>query len=397
MSKSDTTHFDDYRPQTAVKHAILNAYLPAYFDILGSLHNRLVYIDGFAGPGSYSTPTGDTFDGSPAHALRLVAQNAKWRSRVYFIFVEQNKQHAQQLERVAKNICEENPDLEPPVVACGTFADEIGGLLDHIDEHGYRLAPTFLFADPCGIKGASHSVIGRLISRPGCEAFIFFNFDAVRRVLGAIDKPSMLPVLRELFGDDMDIGGIADDVASTNDSFRSEQIIINKYQESLSKYGARFTLPFRIEYEHRRATSHYLIHATKHPKGFSVMKHAMWKATRETIGRGSMEFRQASEDGSLVLLDADLTQMQHEILSRLSDGPAMAREFKKDWTARPSDRFTDSMYLGQLIQLEADGKIEVWDRENKARVPMQSRRKITNGEHKGKPTVPDDNWIRLAK
>src|ERR1051326_8578928 len=83
----DREHFEDYREQTQVKHSILAAYLPAYYHILKRSSKNLVYIDGFAGPGSYvQSQTGKTFDGSPLLALQLIADNEDFSRQVRTIF-----------------------------------------------------------------------------------------------------------------------------------------------------------------------------------------------------------------------------------------------------------------------------------------------------------------------
>jgi len=41
-------------PHTSAKHQILRKYLDAWLPILGRHNSRIVYIDGFAGPGEYS-------------------------------------------------------------------------------------------------------------------------------------------------------------------------------------------------------------------------------------------------------------------------------------------------------------------------------------------------------
>lgn len=40
-------------PHTAAKHALLKNYLGAWFPILASARGRVVFLDGFAGPGHY--------------------------------------------------------------------------------------------------------------------------------------------------------------------------------------------------------------------------------------------------------------------------------------------------------------------------------------------------------
>ena len=73
---NDSKHFEDYREQTRVKHEILSAYLPAFFTILGSRHKNLVFIDGFAGPGTYKeSETGTSHNGSPIRALEVIGES----------------------------------------------------------------------------------------------------------------------------------------------------------------------------------------------------------------------------------------------------------------------------------------------------------------------------------
>jgi spore photoproduct lyase len=79
---NDREHFEDYRAQTQVKHEILAAYLAPYFQIVGKTNKNLLYIDGFAGPGAYTkADTGETFDGSPLLALKLIAGNDRFPRR----------------------------------------------------------------------------------------------------------------------------------------------------------------------------------------------------------------------------------------------------------------------------------------------------------------------------
>lgn len=59
--------------QTEGKHLVLKYYLDGWFPILGSSHRRILYIDGFAGPGEYS----DGQPGSPLLALGCVKRHKR--------------------------------------------------------------------------------------------------------------------------------------------------------------------------------------------------------------------------------------------------------------------------------------------------------------------------------
>jgi three-Cys-motif partner protein len=91
-ASDDREHFEDYRDQTRVKHEILAAYLPVYFNILADSNKNLNYLDGFAGPGTYTlADTGESIDGSPLRALKLIAQNLKFAQHVSPMFIERDE------------------------------------------------------------------------------------------------------------------------------------------------------------------------------------------------------------------------------------------------------------------------------------------------------------------
>ena len=73
-------------PHTAAKHKILRKYLDAWFPILAKGNKKLVYLDGFSGPGRY---TGGEL-GSPLVALQsALTHREKLNSELEFIFIEE--------------------------------------------------------------------------------------------------------------------------------------------------------------------------------------------------------------------------------------------------------------------------------------------------------------------
>ena len=56
----------DIEPHTLAKHEILKRYLEAWFPILLTYNQRIVYLDGFCGPGRYKGGE----DGSPIIAIK---------------------------------------------------------------------------------------------------------------------------------------------------------------------------------------------------------------------------------------------------------------------------------------------------------------------------------------
>ncbi len=225
MAKSnDREHFEDYREQTQVKHSILAAYLPAYYHILKRWSNNLVYIDGFAGPGNYvQSETGKTFDGSPLLALQLIASNEEFSKQVSTIFIESDDVLFNQLKARVDNFYQEHPNIRKPLYRCGTFSDTLNQILGTLDG---KLAPTFLFVDPCGVSGASFETIRAVMSNEKCEAFIFFNIDGVRRIAGL---SALSPVLVELMGSEERARTLHEKLRTTNNAKAREEIILFEY------------------------------------------------------------------------------------------------------------------------------------------------------------------------
>ena len=74
-------------PHTRGKHLVLKGYLDAWFPIMGSTNQRILFVDGFAGPGEYET--GEI--GSPLIALNSLKDHRARHlvtAEVFFVFIE---------------------------------------------------------------------------------------------------------------------------------------------------------------------------------------------------------------------------------------------------------------------------------------------------------------------
>src|SRR5687768_1868900 len=242
---NDREHFEDYREQTQVKHSILAAYLPAYFHILKAWTKNLVFIDGFAGPGSYvQTTTGKTFDGSPLLALQLIASNDDFSKQVSTILIEADEILFNQLKERVDGFVSKHPNIRKPILRSGRFSETLTEILGRV---GRKLAPTFLFVDPCGVSGTSLETICAVMENEKCEAFIFFNIDGVRRIAGLAE---LSPVLVELMGSEERAKALYDRLKTTGNVGQREEIILSEYCKALAQVaGAKYIIPFRVEHE----------------------------------------------------------------------------------------------------------------------------------------------------
>jgi three-Cys-motif partner protein len=186
----------DIKPHTKAKHEILKRYLGAWFPILSNREGRVIYLDGFAGPGIYTG--GDL--GSPVIALQTAVNHVLLPrfKEIKFLFIEKDKARAQKLTQVLE---EHFPTL-PPNIKYSVYDDEFAPTfeqgLNELEKQGANLAPTFAFLDPFGFSGLPMKLIGRLLKCDKCEVLISFMTGFIRRFNDELREDA----LNELFATD---------------------------------------------------------------------------------------------------------------------------------------------------------------------------------------------------
>lgn len=145
------------KPHTGAKHAILRRYLQAWFPKLTAYHGRVVFVDGFAGPGRY---TGGE-PGSPLVALDTLMQHSHAdlsNKEVVFIFVEEDKDRH-------RHLAQEISELQAPgnlkiQAAHATFEEAMSAVLERLGPSS--MAPAFIMIDPFGVKGLPLALVKQL-------------------------------------------------------------------------------------------------------------------------------------------------------------------------------------------------------------------------------------------
>jgi three-Cys-motif partner protein len=317
-------------------------------------------------------------------ALQLIAENKEFSSKVSTIFIEADDVLFETLNRKVNDFYSMHPQIRKPICRHGTFADQLNEILKGIPIY---LAPTFLFVDPCGVSGTNFETIRAVMENPKCEAFIFFNIDGIRRIAGLGE---LSPVLVELMGTSARAKELYDKLRQTNSVAARERIILSEYCKALrQEMGAKYIIPFRIEHENRMTTSHYLIHASKHPLGFRIMKDVMWRRGHGEDEPGGLELRQRSRADFVPLFDRH-ADIKAEILNALKARPLRVSVFYEEWTMRPDDMHCEAAYRQSLLELERTGQIEVLSKDMQQVVDVNRRRRP-----KGKATLGKDYSVRL--
>ena len=302
-------------PHTIAKHAILKSYLDAWFPILASRNNRLVYYDGFAGPGRYK----DGEEGSPVIALRAARDHFhRIESELVFVFVEQDERRAHWLRD------HEVPALELPrnfkvEVQQGEFATCLESALDELVKSGQQIAPTFAFIDPFGVSGLPFTLVRRLLLQKSCEVLVTFMTESIQRFATVLPEH-----VNELIGDP----GAAEHIAATPDRIVAARRL---YERSL-KSVARFVRFFHLHKPDGRPI-YDLFFAGNNPLGHVKMKEAMWRVDDS----GSYSFSDGIDPNQVVLFRDDpaakLAPMLHRRFAGLSVDTSEVFRFVEDETA----------------------------------------------------------------
>ncbi len=273
-------------PHTRAKPQILEEYLKAWFPTLTRWQGRVLYLDAFAGPGRYSGGE----EGSPIIALRTALMHTQARRfrEIVFLFIEKNQQRAEMLHRIIREIFEHLPKNLVYDIQSAEFATTLEQGLNDLEKQGAKLAPTFAFLDPFGFSGFPLKIVKRLLSYEKSEVLVTFMVGFVNRF--ASEQPE---AASELFGTDEWMR-----IPDSTDSAQREREWIDLYENQLKVAGAKYVRSFQMIGE-RNQTIYYLVYATKHPKGMSVMKNAMWKVDR----RGTYRFSDITDPGQRYIID----------------------------------------------------------------------------------------------
>jgi three-Cys-motif partner protein len=348
-------------PHTEAKHKILRKYLEAWFPIMTSSNPRIVYLDGFSGPGRY---TGGQ-PGSPILALECAKNHrAALKGELVFLFIEVRKDRADHLSTQIEQLhC---PDRFKIDVKCGEFALKLTEILDSLGRDGHRIAPTFALIDPFGFSGIPYTLIQRLLSNHRCEVFISFMVDSINRWLEHPDEVIRAHI-KETFGIDEPFAiarGAADRIVALKDL----------YHHQLTKI-ASFVRSFELRDKNDRVV-YYLFFASNNATGHYKMKEAMWKVDP----LGDFSFSDATNPNqSILFLNAPLEILRSDLIQQFRATGEVPIERVETFI------FNETGFLRKhmrevLENLESEGQVKI--------APFK-----TNGKRRLRKTYPNDALI----
>lgn len=305
-------------------------------------NDRILFIDGFCGPGQYEGGE----DGSPIIAMKAVRDHhakSRFRTRIIFIFVDDDERRTQHLETLVVPLEAELGQLVEVNIYTSAFDIAVGGIAQGLAARGQQLAPSFVMVDPFGVSDTPMAVIGDILQHPRSEVYVSVMWDYIERFHSTKEFP---PHLDDLFGSPdwrqaMELPNWID----------RKRTLFGLYKRQLKAHGATFVVHFEL-YEGEKLI-YAIFHATKSSLGCDRMKAAIWKVAPFD----GMAFR-PGEAGLVSLFADDRTQLNAQLQGRFGDQQWHLVDELEDWVKTDETIYHCGHLRSALKQLEEAHRLQ---------------------------------------
>lgn len=353
---------------TEGKHLVLRAYLDRWLGILSNRFNKLLFIDGFSGPGEYSTGE----DGSPLIALKSVIEHthkALKNTQITYIFIEHDPIRAEHLRnKIDATLTPLPKNIIIQYLNC-SFKDAVEDhVLPKLQKHGGN--PCFVMADPFGIGHIPMDSFQKLMKFSRVELYISFMYEFINRFRNqkAFEEP-----LITLFGSDSWKA-----VSELENSEERKRETYKLYKTCLKKCCQAQVVHFDLYNGNR--LKYGIFFATQSIKGSHKIKEAIWKV----VPNGSFAFRSEQHNSMKINIEEpDFIPLQEAIINEFSGKGLVPITRIAEYVA--SDQ-TD-YHPGQL----KTHCLKVIERNNVRKITI----KRTVDKPRRKLTYPDDCLIQI--
>ena len=333
-------------PHTKGKHLALEAYLNAWLAIISRWNKRILFVDGFSGPGRYV----DGERGSPIIALEAFKNHRNLdhaQFEIVFHFIDNEIDRVEFLKQEIDSIKGDLPGNFQIHIEHGTFDETLTEVLDDIDQQNRMLAPCFIMIDPFGVSHTPMHLIKRIMGNKGSEVYISFMYEWINRFKSTIEFEKHMD---NLFGCSEWRDGMG---LWRRDE--KKRFFFDLYKSQLKAAGALYVVHFEL---YRGNELVYAIFfGTKSLKGCDKMKQAIWKIAPF----GDYAFR--GTRGDQITLDyhaGDFQPFQEELQGYFrGKGWVTIEEIMEYASSDKTDYHTSHVKTKALKPLEENGLIEV--------------------------------------
>lgn len=311
---SNSDFFENQTDSSRIKANIVANYFPSYCRIINKgKQSKIIYLDLFAGPGIY----GDNNHSTPLLIGKEISEDINLKEIVHLmfndnLFIDELKSNFETL--FPKGTFKYKPRFGNKTVGEDEQIKKF--LIKKFKDKNPH--PTLLFFDPWGYKGIDTKQLSQFMENWGNEIFLFLN---IKRIHAAIENDKFDDLMTLLF-------------PATIDKIRKERRYLSSVYERLDlimdNFAKEFKLhiptglystAFKFKEEDSTATSHYIIHFTKHSKGYELVKQIYNDfdnvgASLEKDGTYTFDAKKMNYSASLTFNfdDQNLTDLQNELM-----------------------------------------------------------------------------------
>jgi len=263
------------REQAYVKHVFLERYLERLVHKTASRYDRIVYVDGFAGPWqSANEQFQDTSFGIALRALRQAKATWKTNGREVKMSAYLVEQDSAAYDRLA-GVATRYPDVEVKTFH-HDFLKALPAILEIIPSQAFA----FFFIDPKGWRFRLHD-LAKMLQRDHSEVIFNFMFDFINRAASMKDS-----AIEQGVDELIPYGGWrkkleqAEERGATSEDRKA--ILVDAFGESLAKIGSyNYVAETTVLKPLSDRALYCLCYATRHPKGIEVFRDCQLKALHE--------------------------------------------------------------------------------------------------------------------
>lgn len=348
--------FKKQTPSSRIKANIVAEYFPKYCKILlKKPQPEIRYLDLFSGPGIYE----DSSYSTPMLIARSCASDVQLAQKVRLIFND-NKYSDQLKENFYNRFSENTFHFEP------LFGDKTVGENEKIYCYLTKKVktpnphPTLLFFDPWGYKGIDTLALSKFLENWGNEIFLFVN---IKRIHAAIENNKFDELMQSLFPTSINElrcnrrykASVYDRLSLIMDN------LANEFKKAVQ--GTLYHCAFKFQEEDSRATSHYIIHFTKHTKGFELVKQIFYDfdnigASLDQDGNYTFDAKMMDKSKNSVLDfgDQNIESLSLQLEKTYCGKTITARTLFDEH--HPTSKFCGSHYARTLRHMVEQGKIK---------------------------------------
>lgn len=352
--QANSKFFESQTPPSRIKANIVAKYFPSYCKILLKREQKQIrYLDLFAGPGMYKDGNLST----PLLIAKECANNELLRKKVRLMF--NDNAHIADLKSNFEELISNNTFHFDPVFGNKTVGED-QKIHDYLCKNFGKPNPhpTLLFFDPWGYKGINTIVLSKFLKNWGNEIFLFVN---IKRIHAAIENKKFDALMRSLF-------------PTTFDSIKHERrykanvyerlnlIMDNLTNEFKKNIDNLYSCAFKFQEEDSKTTSHYIVHFTKHKKGYELVKQTYYEFDNigaNLDGDGNYTFDSKKMDASIGMFDFgdDNITILSEKLERDYKGKTISARQLFD-NHHTEAKFCGTHYVLSLRKMVEEGKVE---------------------------------------